>query len=192
MRIITAIHDALEEARAARVGASEQEQSLFLAKVHLRERHLGRLRATLRTAVNARREQAVHPDRGARDALLGGMPKKRRQGKGLRSDDDDAMGAGEQTRAMAESLQRTRRMMAEQLERVAHVSSVVAEQGGLLSSTYDEHRGIGGTIRRAGASLTRLRAKDAVDAVLMGASTAFFFLTVLYVVWVRLPIFGLR
>jgi hypothetical protein len=57
--------------------------------------------------------------------------------------------------------------------------------------TADEHRGVGGSVLRAGRSLTRLKTKELLDVVLMTGSTLVFFTAVLYVVWARVPGFGL-
>lgn len=52
-------------------------------------------------------------------------------------------------------------------------------------------QGIGGSLRRAGTTLTRLKAAEVMDTVVMMASTAFFFATVCFIVYQRLPLLGL-
>ena len=52
-------------------------------------------------------------------------------------------------------------------------------------------QGIGGSLRRAGTTLTRLKIADLMDAVVMVASTLFFFGTVCFVLYQRLPTLGL-
>lgn len=51
-------------------------------------------------------------------------------------------------------------------------------------------QGIGGSLRRAGTTLTRLKVADVMDAVVMVASTLFFFGTVCFVLYQRLPLLG--
>lgn len=52
-------------------------------------------------------------------------------------------------------------------------------------------QGIGGSLRRAGTTLTRLKAADLMDTIVMGASTLFFFGTVCFVLYQRIPLLGL-
>jgi len=50
---------------------------------------------------------------------------------------------------------------------------------------------VGGSIKGAAGVLTRLKAHDLIDYALMVGSTGFFLITVLYVVYCRIPGFGL-
>lgn len=52
-------------------------------------------------------------------------------------------------------------------------------------------QGIGGSLKRAGTTLTRLKAAEVMDTVIMVASTLFFFATVCFVVYQRVPLLGL-
>lgn len=52
-------------------------------------------------------------------------------------------------------------------------------------------QGIGGSLRRAGTTLTRLKIADLMDTIVMVASTLFFFATVCFIVYQRLPLLGL-
>lgn len=52
-------------------------------------------------------------------------------------------------------------------------------------------QGIGGSLKRAGTTLTRLKAAEVMDTVIMVASTFVFFATVCFVVYQRVPLLGL-
>eukprot|EP00904_Undaria_pinnatifida_P007546 jgi/Undpi1/3921/HiC_scaffold_16.g07289.m1 len=165
-----------------------------MMKVKQAERDLEHVRVEVRRAVASRKSYGEgHRNTRSRAALMGtegnpGMKRRRSQGGG--GGDAPGSAAGE-AREMKQSLQRTRKMMAEQLARVAQVSEVMGEQDALLRHTFDEHQGIGGSLRRAGTTLTRLKIADLMDAVVMVASTLFFFGTVCFVLYQRLPTLGL-
>ncbi|CAM9375374.1 unnamed protein product [Discosporangium mesarthrocarpum] len=52
-------------------------------------------------------------------------------------------------------------------------------------------KGIGGTVKRAGTTISRLQANELIDVVAMFASTMVFFATVGFVLYQRLPLLGL-
>ncbi len=81
------------------------------------------------------------------------------------------------------------------------ISPLVSERGltcfptlpvrGLSCSLLRNAQGIGGSLKRAGTTLTRLKAAEVMDTVIMVASTLVFFATVCFVVYQRLPLLGL-
>ncbi|CBJ31132.1 conserved unknown protein [Ectocarpus siliculosus] len=149
----------------------------------------------LRRAVTLRkRHEERRYDATSRAALLGAEggdgPRRRGYNSGGGGDDTPGSAAGD-AREMKQSLQRTRKMMAEQLARVAQVSEVMGEQDALLMNTFAEHQGIGGSLKRAGTTLTRLKAAEVMDTIIMVASTFVFFATVCFVIYQRLPLLGL-
>ncbi|CAM9357630.1 unnamed protein product [Hapterophycus canaliculatus] len=200
IRTVAACRDALDEAKfEAEQRASESSSSAdggagSLTKVAQAERDLEHVRMELRRAVTARkRHEERRYNATSRAALLGAKGGDGTRRRGLNPDgggDAPGSAAGE-AREMKQSLQRTRKMMAEQLSRVAQVSEVMGEQDALLMNTFAEHQGIGGSLKRAGTTLTRLKAAQMMDAVIMVASTFFFFATVLFVVYQRVPLLGL-
>ncbi|KAG5190350.1 hypothetical protein JKP88DRAFT_275216 [Tribonema minus] len=160
------------QCREALEAASLEAQACSTA-----QNELDSLRTALRGALlQASRHVAQRRD-ARRDFLLAGA-----------AEDD---GSGDQSAAVASSLARSRRVMAEQVARMSSVAQLVGEQDQLLRDTAEEHKGVGGTVGRASMLLTRLNAQAIMDAVAMAASTAMFFAAVLYVIWARVPGFGL-
>ncbi|CAM9796084.1 unnamed protein product [Laminaria digitata] len=159
------------------------------------ERDLEHVRAEVRRAVASRKRYGErHRNTRSRTALMGtqGNSGARRRGQDGGGGGDAPGSAAGEAREMKQSLQRTRKMMAEQLARVAQVSEIMGEQDALLRHTFDEHQAsLGGSLRRAGTTLTRLKVADVMDAVVMVASTLFFFGTVCFVLYQRLPLLGL-
>ncbi|CAN0099725.1 unnamed protein product [Ascophyllum nodosum] len=207
IRTVASCRDALVSARFEAeqrnddIGAGSES----LAMVLQAERDLEHVRSELRRAIIARkRSEERRQNSSGRAALLGtgttnnGVTKRQNlRGRGQ----EDAPGSAEgQAREMEQSLKRTRKMMAEQLARVAQVSEVMGEQDVMLRDTFAEHQarrcmyrqdGIGGSLRRAGTTLTRLSTADVMDKVVMVASTMFFFSTVCFILYQRLPMLGL-
>lgn len=196
VRTIAICRDALADARyeADQREGDANDAAGAMIKVEQAERDLEHVRAGVRRAVASRKRHGErHRNTRSRAALMGTQgdsgTKRRRAGDG---GDGNAPGsAAGEAREMKQSLQRTRKMMAEQLARVAQVSEVMGEQDALLRHTFDEHQGIGGSLRRAGTTLTRLKVADLMDAVVMVSSTLFFFGTVCFILYQRLPLLGL-
>ncbi|CAM9416731.1 unnamed protein product [Scytosiphon promiscuus] len=197
IRTVAACRDALNEARfeaeqrASESGDSADGGAGSLTKVTQAERDLEHVRMELRRAVTLRkRHEERRCNATSRAALLGTDGSGGTRRRGLSNGEAPGSAAGE-AREMKQSLQRTRKMMAEQLARVAQVSEVMGEQDALLMNTFAEHQGIGGSLKRAGTTLTRLKAADMMDTIIMVASTVFFFATVCFVVYQRIPLLGL-
>ncbi|CAM9656054.1 unnamed protein product [Ectocarpus sp. 13 AM-2016] len=213
IRTVAACRDALTEARyegeqreaGGGGGGGTDGGSDSLTKVVQAERDLEHVRMELRRAVTIRkRHEERRYDATSRAALLGAEggdgPRRRGYNSGGGGDDAPGSAAGD-AREMKQSLQRTRKMMAEQLARVAQVSEVMGEQDALLTNTFAEHQasfscsdqgtGIGGSLKRAGTTLTRLKAAEVMDTIIMVASTFVFFATVCFVIYQRLPLLGL-
>ncbi|CAM9375685.1 unnamed protein product [Pylaiella littoralis] len=208
IRTVAACREALTEAR---YDAEQRENDIVSdgeasdVKVVQAERDLEHVRMELRRAVTLRkRHEERRSNVNSRAALLGpeGDDGTRRRNLNSGGEGGDTPGsAAGQAREMKQSLQRTRKMMAEQLARVAQVSEVMGEQDALLMNTFAEHQasarpnitstGIGGSLKRAGTTLTRLKAAEVMDTVIMVASTFVFFATVCFVVYQRLPLLGL-
>lgn len=182
IRIISRARDAIS------AGASEAEKcpphqraSLLTAVTHWKN-ELERLRADLREALMERKRHTDTLHDRQRNQLLG---------DGARSPPPHKEDADSTARHVASSLTRSRKLMADQVQRMSGVAAQVLEQDALLRDTLEEHRGVGGSIRRAGGSLTNMQRQQIIDWCLIAGSTLFYVLTVLYVIWARIPGFGL-
>lgn len=93
-------------------------------------------------------------------------------------------------RAINASLQRSQTLLKHELERVSHVSQAIQHDGQLLGATKDTHAELSDLSKSANRALRELKLQQQKERLVFMSAVVFYILVVLYVLWTRIPLFG--
>jgi hypothetical protein len=94
-------------------------------------------------------------------------------------------------RSITQSLQRSQKLLEHELERVSHVSQAIQEDGKLLGATKSHHVELSDQVKGANKALLQLKLQQQKERLIFLAAVIFYIIVVLYVLWTRIPLFGL-
>ena len=94
----------------------------------------------------------------------------------------------DEARSIQNSLQRTQTLLQQELERVSHVSEAIDEDGKLLNQTQTHQLTMNDTVKGANAALRNLQLQKRKEFLVLSAAVLFFYTTVGYVLWTRIPL----
>jgi len=97
----------------------------------------------------------------------------------------------EDDNSIATTLSRTKKQMEMELSRVAEINDTIVNDGKNLRTVGDEHDTLNNIMSSAWGVLKALSAQDVAERVMIAGATLFFVLSVFFVLWSRLPTFGL-
>ena len=100
----------------------------------------------------------------------------------------DKTSATHQAQSITTSLLRTKNMMSSELERISTLNTTITDEGALLSSTKDEHAGMGGTMKGAKGVMNKLGRQDIRDAFILKCAIILYWMVVGYVLWSRIKV----
>lgn len=93
-------------------------------------------------------------------------------------------------RSITASLQRSQALLQHELERVSHVSQAIQEDGKLLGATKSHHTELSDLSKTANKALYQLKLQQQKEQLIFMGAVVFYVLVVLYVLWTRIPLFG--
>jgi len=96
----------------------------------------------------------------------------------------------EDARSITQSLQRSQKLLQHELERVSHVSQAIQEDGKLLGATKTHHVELSDVTKSANKALMQLKLQQQKERLILLSAVAFYIVVVLYVLWTRIPLFG--
>jgi hypothetical protein len=93
-------------------------------------------------------------------------------------------------RSITTSLQRSQKLLQHELERVSHVTEAIQEDGKLLGATTSHHHELANVAGSANKALRQLELEKQKERLVFLAAVFFYVLVVVYVLWTRIPLFG--
>jgi hypothetical protein len=93
-------------------------------------------------------------------------------------------------RSITQSLQRSQKLLQHELERVSHVSQAIQDDGVLLGATRSHHVELSDEVKKSNKALMQLKLQQQKERLVFMSAVAFYVLVVLYVLWTRIPLFG--
>ena len=94
-------------------------------------------------------------------------------------------------RAIEKSLRRSQKLLQHELERVSHVSQAIEEDGRVLGATKAHHLEMKDSVKDAKGALRGLQLQQQKERLILLSAVAFYAVVVMYVLWTRIPLFGI-
>lgn len=94
-------------------------------------------------------------------------------------------------RSITKSLRRSQKLLQHELERVSHVSQAIQDDGRVLGATKAHHLEMVDSVKDARGALRGLQLQQQKERLILLLAVAFYALAVVYVLWTRIPLFGI-
>jgi len=156
-----------------------------ISSAPLREQYGAALEFLQTTAKQAAAAHANQPNESARSSLFSTTSPH------LRNRFQQGNKKNSESNSIAAALSRTKRQMELELERVSEISETITNDCKNMKSVGSEHDTLKGIMTSARGLIKGLDRQDVMETFVVAGGLVFFFSCVLFVLWSRLPGFGL-